>query len=390
MAKTKRGRAKGPTNKADAGEPLAKRRSSARNQTDDVVVAVKSFRKIGGVDHYQVEWSSSSRKDSWEPAKDVRKVAKSLVDEFENGQSDDDDDREYEVEKLLDRSVTGKGEKKNTKYLVLWKGYSSNDATWESAEDLPKEKVRAFEKAFESSKDDEQISQVKGRKTINNVLHYEIKLVGQTKSTWTPIFEISDVEAIKAWEEEQFDENQNDEGGLEKEVEYTVEKIINRRGNGKSALYRVKWVGYPTSANTWEPLSNLEGSKDMVRAFDKEQDAKEAKLAEIDYEIEKIVAEKMFRNKPVYLVRWKGYKHTSDTWEPESQFKDAEDVMKAWEEAKVKKAEKAIVNKAKREERKEQRKKDKAAKKAEEKEKKPAEESAPADEEKSADAPAEE
>ena len=48
----------------------------------------------------------------------------------------------------------------------------------------------------------------------------------------------------------------------------------------------------------------------MVRAFDKEQDAKEAKMAEIDYEIEKIVAEKLYRNKPVYLVRWKGYKHT--------------------------------------------------------------------------------
>ena len=54
----------------------------------------------------------------------------------------------------------------------------------------------------------------------------------------------------------------------------------------------------------------MAGSKDMVRAFDKEQDAKEAKMAEIDYEIEKIVAEKLYRNKPVYLVRWKGYKHT--------------------------------------------------------------------------------
>jgi len=383
MVKAKRGRAKGQTKKTD--EPLPKRRSSARNATEDVVVAVKSFRKIGGVDHYQVEWSSATRKDSWEPAKEVRKVAKSLVVEFENEQASEDDDREYEIEKLLDRSVTGKGEKKTTKYLVLWKGYSSNDATWENAEDLPKEKIRAFDKAFESSKDDEQISLVKGRKTINNVLHYEIKLVGQTKSTWTPIFEISDVEAIKAWEEEQFDENQNDEEGLEKEVEYTVEKIINRKGNGKSALYRVKWVGYPSSANTWEPLSNLAGSKDMVRAFDKEQDAKEAKMAEIDYEIEKIVAEKLYRNKPVYLVRWKGYKHTSDTWEPESQFKDAEDVMKAWEEAKVKKAERAIENKAKREERKEQRKKDKAAKKEEEKK---AAESAPAEEQKS-DEPAE-
>ena len=40
---------------------------------------------------------------------------------------------------------------------------------------------------------------------------------------FTSILEISDVEAIKAWEEEQFDENQNDEEGLEKEVEYTVE-----------------------------------------------------------------------------------------------------------------------------------------------------------------------
>ena len=96
---------------------------SGRAKTDeDVMVAVRAFRKIGGVDHYQVEWSSDAKKDSWEPAKDVKKVAKSLVDEFEA--TKDDDDREYEVEKLVDRKTTGKGDAKVTKYLVKWKGFS--------------------------------------------------------------------------------------------------------------------------------------------------------------------------------------------------------------------------------------------------------------------------
>jgi chromobox protein 5 len=31
--------------------------------------------------------------------------------------------------------------------------------------------------------------------------------------------------------------------------------------------FYVKWKGYPDSANTWEPLGNLEGCHDILREF---------------------------------------------------------------------------------------------------------------------------
>jgi hypothetical protein len=39
--------------------------------------------------------------------------------------------------------------------------------------------------------------------------------------------------------------------------EYKIEKIIDRRKRGKKFEVLVKWLGYPDSANTWEPEENI-------------------------------------------------------------------------------------------------------------------------------------
>ena len=64
------------------------RRVSSRSHADpDVIVAIQDSKRIGGVDHYLVKWSQATKKDSWEPASEVKKVAKSLIAEFEENQS---------------------------------------------------------------------------------------------------------------------------------------------------------------------------------------------------------------------------------------------------------------------------------------------------------------
>ena len=57
---------------------------------------------------------------------------------------------EYEVEKLVDKSVVGREANKSTQYLVRWKGYGEADDTWESVKNLGNvlSKVGAFEKAL--------------------------------------------------------------------------------------------------------------------------------------------------------------------------------------------------------------------------------------------------
>lgn len=48
---------------------------------------------------------------------------------------------------------------------------------------------------------------------------------------------------------------------------YEVEHILDVRGEGPQQEYLVQWKGYPKEAASWEPLENLTGCKDLLRAF---------------------------------------------------------------------------------------------------------------------------
>jgi hypothetical protein len=56
-----------------------------------------------------------------------------------------------------------------------------------------------------------------------------------------------------------------------------------------------------------------------------------------EFEIERIVSEKKLtrgkRKYTHYLVRWKGYDSSADTWEPERNLKNAPEVLRAWKRA---------------------------------------------------------
>ena len=49
---------------------------------------------------------------------------------------------------------------------------------------------------------------------------------------------------------------------------YEVEKIITRRFKGKNKLYLIKWLGYPITDCTWEPISHLGNINTLVEQFD--------------------------------------------------------------------------------------------------------------------------
>lgn len=54
---------------------------------------------------------------------------------------------------------------------------------------------------------------------------------------------------------------------IEGEEEYEVEAIVAHRKKWGRMTYLVKWKGYPTSENSWEPEPNLNNAKKVLNAY---------------------------------------------------------------------------------------------------------------------------
>jgi hypothetical protein len=94
------------------------------------------------------------------------------------------------------------------------------------------------------------------------------------------------------------------------EADWIVERIVTK-GQAKDGeiLYNVKWHGFPSNANFWEPITNLQGCLDMVAQFNASTDA----LPEAHKEWQYLSA-------PVdrhgHFVSWLGFSSSANSWEP--------------------------------------------------------------------------
>merc|ERR1712099_184265 len=61
-------------------------------------------------------------------------------------------------------------------------------------------------------------------------------------------------------------------GGKKKkkaEAEYEVESVVSKRETDEGKVeYLVKWKGWNASDNTWEPVENLESSQELIDEFE--------------------------------------------------------------------------------------------------------------------------
>ena len=53
------------------------------------------------------------------------------------------------------------------------------------------------------------------------------------------------------------------------QAEYEVEKILDKRIHQRRIQYLVKWKGYDDSENTWESLDNLQNCKKTIKEYEK-------------------------------------------------------------------------------------------------------------------------
>merc|ERR1711936_1518045 len=53
------------------------------------------------------------------------------------------------------------------------------------------------------------------------------------------------------------------------EAEYGVESVVSKRETEEGKVeYLVKWKGYDASENTWEPVENLDSSQELIDEFE--------------------------------------------------------------------------------------------------------------------------
>jgi hypothetical protein len=57
---------------------------------------------------------------------------------------------------------------------------------------------------------------------------------------------------------------------IDQEEQYKMDGIINHQSRGRGFQYLVKWKGYSSAHNTWEPEDNLKGSKETLQKYKKQ------------------------------------------------------------------------------------------------------------------------
>jgi hypothetical protein len=96
-------------------------------------------------------------------------------------------------------------------------------------------------------------------------LRHEVENDDSTESEKNTDSGDSDSDSSGSSEEEDDDEDDEEE---EKSSKFDVERIVQHKKDGSKNLFLVKWKGFPESANTWEPFSNLnELAKQEARKY---------------------------------------------------------------------------------------------------------------------------
>jgi hypothetical protein len=106
----------------------------------------------------------------------------------------------------------------------------------------------------------------------------------------------------------------------EDEESYAVEKIVDRKTIDGTVHYLIKWKNYDASENSWIPEESID-CPDMVKKFNKKIRGNRKSPAESPiYSVEKILGKRIVKGCPEYLVKWTGYDFLSNSWVPLKDF----------------------------------------------------------------------
>ena len=183
--------------------------------------------------------------------KEDHKASSSIKDK-ENNQ------KEYEVEKIVgQRTIKGRRQ-----FLVRWKGYDDDSDTWEQEKDL-----NCAQLIEEFLVEDEENQEEKSKKPDNS------PRVAKAKSSKM------EKKSRKLKNKEITSDGKHDK---EEQKEFEVEKIIEVHfKKNKTREFLIRWKGFTSADDTWEPEENLNCPELIEKFMQKVEKAKTADMREL-------------------------------------------------------------------------------------------------------------
>jgi len=331
----------------------------------EVEEVLKKRHRKGKVEYY-VKWKNYEEW-TWEPRSNLEN-AKVLIERFEQEkkQEPESDSKQktpnnydYEVEKVLKK----RNRKGKVEYLVKWKNF--NESTWEPATSLSgaKKIIEDFNKEQDPEPEEEpgyEVEVVLDKRIKKGKLEYFVKWKDYDETTWEPLSNLLSVkDLIDEYERKQIQKEVADILGTEGEdsnkkieLEYEVEKVLEKRFRKGRAEYFVKWKHYDET--TWEPLKNLGNIDDLLEEFEnregneslngsskskatKQPEEEDSKVPIVEdegvYEVEKVLEKRFRKGRAEYFVKWKNYDET--TWEPLKNLTNVKDLIDKFEKSQA-------------------------------------------------------
>lgn len=118
-----------------------------------------------------------------------------------------------------------------------------------------------------------------------------------------------------------------------------MEAVLDEKTVKGLRHYLIRWKGYTEESDTWEPESTLD-CKELIKAYKAKKNKKSDKKPRTkpkaesgswndndDFEVHRIIDVYFHKNgKRDFLVSWKGYPASENSWEPEDNM-DCKDLI---------------------------------------------------------------
>ncbi|XP_031828269.1 uncharacterized protein LOC116425137 isoform X2 [Nomia melanderi] len=182
---------------------------------------------------------------------------------------DGNQEEEYEVEKIVGQR-TSKGKRQ---FLVRWKGYDESSDTWELEKDL-----NCLQLIEEFLAEEIENEEDKSKKSDDSPKAGKTKSLKMDKRSKKP-----KVNAKKQIENDKeitsSDEIKNDK---DDQKEFEVEKIIEVHfKKNKTRQFLIRWKGFSSADDTWEPEENLNCPELIEKFMQKVEKAKTTEVREL-------------------------------------------------------------------------------------------------------------